>query len=163
MLLCWPSTKIVQAIMIRQKKKKKKNKQKNMAARGRGLFSLYNKIENFKNPLVRNHWTDSNITWQECSFCDPLPSLFKLLWFFKENWPLRGVAYFPYISISKTLKFFLSETTWLISILLEMLLWWPSTKIVQAIMIGQKKKKKKKKTWPPGRGAIFPIYLYRKL
>ena len=62
-----------------------------MAARGRGLFSLYTYRENFKNLLVRNHWnretfknllvrnhwTDFNITWQECFFGDPLPRLFK--------------------------------------------------------------------------------------
>ena len=38
---------------------------KNMAARGRGLFSLYTYIENVKNLLVRNYWTDFNIT--DCS------------------------------------------------------------------------------------------------
>ena len=38
---------------------------KNMAARGRGLFSLYFYIENFKN-LVRNRWADFYITWQKC-------------------------------------------------------------------------------------------------
>ena len=43
---------------------------KNMAARGRGLFSLYIYIENFKNLLVRNHWTDFNIILQECLFGD---------------------------------------------------------------------------------------------
>ena len=37
---------------------------KNMAARGRGLFSLYIYIENFKNILVRNHWTDFHIILQ---------------------------------------------------------------------------------------------------
>ena len=51
---------------------------KNMAARGRGLFSLYIYIEKFKNLLVRNHWTDFNIILQKCSFGDPLPRLFKL-------------------------------------------------------------------------------------
>ena len=50
--------------------------------RGQGLFSLYIYIENL---LVRNHWTDFNITWQECSFGDPLPSLFKLSWFVKKH------------------------------------------------------------------------------
>ena len=82
----WPSTKIVQAIMIRQK---------NMAARGRGLLFLYIYIENFKK-----------------SFCQ------KPLDQFKYN-------------------------------LAEMFLWWPSTKIVQAIMI-------RRKTWPPGGGAYIP-------
>ena len=41
---------------------------KNMAARGRGLFSLYICIENFKNLLVSNHWTDFHIILQKCSF-----------------------------------------------------------------------------------------------
>ena len=44
----------------------------NMAARGRGLFSLYICIKQFRKLLVRNHWTDSNITYQKCSFGDPL-------------------------------------------------------------------------------------------
>ena len=39
---------------------------------GRCLFSLYIYIENFKNLLVRNHWTDFNIILQKCSFGDPL-------------------------------------------------------------------------------------------
>ena len=46
---------------------------KNTAARGRGLFSLYIYIVNFKNLLVRNHWTDFDIILQKCSFGDPLP------------------------------------------------------------------------------------------
>ena len=53
------------------------NSSKNMAARGRGLFSLYIYIENLKNLLVRNQWADFNITWQECFFGDPLTRLFK--------------------------------------------------------------------------------------
>ena len=43
-----------------------------MAVRGRGLFSLYSCIKHFKNLFVRNHWTNFNITWQKCSFGDPL-------------------------------------------------------------------------------------------
>ena len=58
---------------------------KNMAARGRGLFSLYIYIENFKNLLVRNHWTDFNIILQKCSFGNPLPILFKPLGFVKKH------------------------------------------------------------------------------
>ena len=60
---------IVQAIMICQK---------NIAARGRGLISLYIYIENFKNLLVRNHWTDFINTWQKSFLGDSLPRLFKL-------------------------------------------------------------------------------------
>ena len=58
---------------------------KNMAARGRGLFSLYISIENFKNLLVRNHWTDFYIILQKCSFGDPLARLFKPYGFVKKH------------------------------------------------------------------------------
>ena len=152
---------------------------KKVAARGRGLFSLYIYIEKFKNLLVRNHWTDFNIIWQKCSFgdplgrlfkpfgwssfkvvqmvpvhcisrsqelkidfltknsknllvrnhwtdfniilqkCffgDPLPRLFETFGLVKKTCPPGGGDNFPYISISKTLKIFLSETTGPISI-----------------------------------------------
>ena len=58
---------------------------KNMAARGRGLFSLYIYIENFKNLLVRNHWTDFNVILKKCIFGDPLPKLFKPFGFVKKH------------------------------------------------------------------------------
>ena len=58
---------------------------KNMAARGRGLISLYIYIENFKNLLVRNHWTDFNIILLKCSFGDPLLRLFKTFGFVKKH------------------------------------------------------------------------------
>ena len=70
---------------------------KNMAARGRGLFSLF--IEKCKNHLVPNHWTDFRIILQKCSFGDPLPRLFKSFGFVKKTWPPGGRAYFPYICI----------------------------------------------------------------
>ena len=48
---------------------------KNMAARGRGLFSLYIYIKNFKTLLLRNRWTEFNACrnvalvtlYQDCS------------------------------------------------------------------------------------------------
>ena len=52
---------------------------------GRGLFSLYIYIENFKNLLVRNHWTDFNIILQKCFFSDPLPRLLKPFGFVKRH------------------------------------------------------------------------------
>ena len=58
---------------------------KNMAAIGWGLFSLYIYIENFKNLLVTNHWTNFNIILQKCSFGDPLPRLFKPFGFVKKH------------------------------------------------------------------------------
>ena len=97
MFLWWCSTKIVQAIWIRQK---------DMTARwgvggggGRGLFSLYIYIENFKNFLVRHHWTNFNIILQKCSFDDLLPRLFKPFGFVKKHGCQGAGAYFPYISI----------------------------------------------------------------
>ena len=58
---------------------------KNMAARVRGLFSLYIYIENLKNLLVRNHQTDFNLILQKCSFGDPRPRLFKPFGFVKKH------------------------------------------------------------------------------
>ena len=86
-----------------------------MAARGRGLFSLYIYIENFKNLLVRNHWTDFNIILKKCSFGDPLPRLFKPFGFVKKHGRQGAGLIFPIYLYS--LKIFLSETTGPISIL----------------------------------------------
>ena len=88
---------------------------KNMAARGRGLFSLCIHIENFKNLLVRNHWTDFYIILQKCSFGDPLPRLFKPFGFVKKHGRQGAGLIFPIYLYS--LKIFLSETTGPISIL----------------------------------------------
>ena len=52
---------------------------------GWGLFSLYIYIENFKNLLVRNHWTDFHIILQKCSFGDHLPRLFEPFGFVKKH------------------------------------------------------------------------------
>ena len=68
---------------------------KSMAARGQGLFSLYICIENLKNLLVRNHWTDFNIILQNCSFGDPLPRLFKPYGFVKKHGHQGAGLIFP--------------------------------------------------------------------
>ena len=94
MFLWWSSTKIVQAIWISDKKIFK-NIVKNMAARGRALFPLYVCIENFKNLLVRNHWTNFNIILQNCSFGDFLPRLFKPFGFVKKHGRQGAGLIFP--------------------------------------------------------------------
>ena len=136
----WPFTKIVQAIDL----------SKNMAGRGRGLFSPYIYIENFNVLLVRNHWTDFNLTLQKCFLCNPLSRLCKPSWFIKKQGRQRAGLIFPIYLYRKTLKVFFSETTGPISLQLgKMFPWWPSTKIVQVIMIC-------KKTWLLVGGVYFP-------
>ena len=140
MFLWWSSTKIVQAIWICQK---------NMAARGRGLFSLYIYVENLKN-LVRNHWTNFNIILQKCSFGDSLPRLFKPFGFVKKHGRQGAGLIFPVYLYRKLKKSScqkpLNRFPYTFA---EMYLMWSSTKVVQAIWIS-------KKTWPPRGGAYFP-------
>ena len=125
---------------------------KNMAARGRGLFSLYIYIENFKNLLVRNRWTYFNIILQKCFLGDPLPRLFKPFGFVKKHGRQgAGLIFTIYLyrkllksSCPKPLDRFQYDFA-------EMFLWLSCCKIVQAIWICQK-------TWLPGGwggGAYF--------
>ena len=62
---------------------------------GWGLFLLYIYIENFKNLLVRNQWTDFNIILQKCFFGDPLPRLFKPFGFVKNHGRQGAGLIFP--------------------------------------------------------------------
>ena len=142
MFLWWSSTKVAQAIWIRQK---------TWPPGGRGLFSLYIYIENLKNLLVRNHQTDFNIILQKCSFGDPLPRLFKLLGFVKKH-GRQGEELIFHIYLYRKLKKSSSQKPldWFPYNFAEMFLWWLSTKIVQAIWICQK-------PWLPGGGAHFPF------
>ena len=123
---------------------------KNMAARGQGLFSLYIYIENFKNLLVRNHWTDFNIILQKCSFGAPLPRLLKPFGFVKKHGPQGAGLFSLYIYIENFKKSSCQKPLDRFQYnFAEMFLWLSSTKIVQTIWIRQK-------TWPPGGRAYFP-------
>ena len=96
---------------------------KNMAARGRGLFSLYIYIEKFKNLLVRNHWTDFNIILQKCSFGDALPRLFKPFGFVK-NMAARGQDLFSLYIYIENFKNLLVQNHWTdFNNFAEMFLW----------------------------------------
>ena len=77
---------------------------KNKAARGRGLFSLYICIESFRNPLVRNHWTDFHIILQKCSFGDPVARLFKPFGFVKKHGRQGAGLIFPIYLYRNLLK-----------------------------------------------------------
>ena len=84
---------------------------KNMAARGRGLISLYIYIENFKNLLVRNHWTDFHIILQKCSFGDPLPRLFEPFQLVKKH-GRQGRGLFSLYIYIENLKNLLVRNHW---------------------------------------------------
>ena len=128
---------------------------KNMATRGQGLFSLYIYIENFKNLLVRNHWTDFNIILQKCSFGDPLPRLFKPFGFVKNHG--RGLLFFLYIYI-ENFKNLLVRNHWTdFNIILQKCSFGDSVpRLFKPFGFV-------KKHGHQGAGLIFPIYLKRNL
>ena len=123
--LWWP--KIALAIMIHHKI---------MATRGRDLFSPYIYIENFKNLLVIHHWTHFSVIWQKCFFSDFQPSYSS----HKKKWPPGGAGLInPIYLYKKSLNSSCQKPLDRFQYNLEeMFLWWPSTKIVQVIMIHNK-------------------------
>ena len=123
---------------------------KNMAASGRGLFSLYIYIENFKNLLARNHLTDFNILLQKCFYYDPLPRLFKPYGFVEKHGRQGAGLNFPIYLYRKLKIIFLSETTGPISILF--------CRNVPLVILYQdcSSHLDSSKTWQPGGGAYFP-------
>ena len=130
---------------------------KNMATRGRGLFSLYIYIENFKNLLVRNHWTDFHIILQKCSFGDPLPRLFEPFGFIKKHGSQGAGLIFPIYLYRKLKKSSVRN-------------YWTNCNIIwQKCSFGDPLPRLfkpfgfVKKHGRHGAGLIFPIYLYRKL
>ena len=133
---------------------------KNMAARGRGLFSQYIYIENFKNLLVRNHLTDFSIILQKCSFGDPLPRLFKPFEFIKKHgcqgWGGRLGLFSLYIYI-ENLKNLLIRNHWN-----DCNIMWQKCSFGDPVPRLSKPFGFVKKHSRQGAGLIFPIYLYRK-
>ena len=129
-----------------------------MAARRRGLFSLYIYIENFKNLLVRNHWTDFNIILQKCFFCDPLPRLFKPFGFVKKHCRQGAGLIFPLYLYRKLKKNLLVRNHWTdFNIILQTCSFGnPLPSLFKPFGIVKKHGRQ-------GAGLIFPIYLYRKL
>ena len=106
--------------------------------------------KNFKNLLVRNHWTDFNIILQKCSFGNPLPRLFKPFGFVKKHGRQGAVLIFPIYLYRIILKIILSETTGPISI--------KFCRNVSLMILYQdcSSHLDSSKTWPPGGEAFFP-------
>ena len=130
---------------------------KNTAARGRSLFSLYIYIENFKNLLVRNHWTDFNIILQKCTFGDPLPRLFKPFGFVKKM-AARGHGLFSLYIYIENFKNLLVRKHWTnFNIILQKYSFGnPLPRLFKPFGFIKKHRRQ-------GVGLIFPIYLYRSL
>ena len=130
---------------------------KNMAARGRGLYSLYIYIENLKNLLVRNHQTDFNINLQKCSFGDPLPRLFKPFGFVKKS-GRQGRGLFSLYIYIENLKNLLVRNHWTdFHIILQKCSFGdPLPRLFKPFGFVKKHGRQ-------GVGLVFPIYLYRKL
>ena len=127
-----------------------------MAARGRGLFSLYIDTENFQNLLVRNHWTDFHIILQKCFFCDPLPRLFKPFGFVKKHGRQGAGLIFP---IYLYRKFnLLVRNHWTNCNII-----WQKCSFGDPLLRLFKPFGFVEKHGSQGPGLIFPIYLYRKL
>ena len=128
---------------------------KNMAARGRGLFSLYINIENFKNLLVRNHWTNFHIILQKCFFGDPLPRLFKPFGFVKKD-GRQGAGLIFTIYLYRKLKNLLVRNHWTdFHIILQKCFFGdPLARLFKPFGFVKKHGRE-------GAGLIFPIYLYQ--
>ena len=113
--------------------------------------------KNFKNLLVRNHWTDFHIILQKCSFGDPLPRLFKPFGFIKKHGRQGRGLFSLYINIENFKN------------LLVRIKWSDFNIILQKRSFGDPLPRLfkpfgfVKKHGRQGAGLIFPIYLYRKL
>ena len=129
---------------------------KNMAARRQGLFSPYIYIENFKNLLVRNHWTDFNIILQKCSFGGPLPRLFKPFGFIKKHGRHGQGLFSLYIYIE--VKNLLIRNHWT-----DFNIIWQKCSFGGPLPRLFKPFGSIKKHGSQGVGIIFPIYQKRKL
>ena len=131
---------------------------RNIATRGRGLFSLYIYIENFKNLLVRNHWTDFIIILQKCSLGDPVPRLFKPFGFVKKHGRNGGRGLFSLYIYIENFKNLLVRNHWtdFHMILQKCSFGYPVARLFKPFGFVKKHGRQ-------GAGLIFLIYLYRKL
>ena len=131
---------------------------KNMAARERGLFSLYICIENFKNLLVRNDKTDFNIILQKCFFGDPLPRLFETFGLVK-NRTARGRGLFSLYIYIENFENLLVRNHWTsLNIILQKCSFGdPLPRLFKPFGFVKKHGRQ------GGGACFFPIYLCRKL
>ena len=151
---------IVPLVILNQDCSRHSDSSKNMAARGRGLFSLCIHIDNFKN-LVRNHKTDFNVILQNCSFSDPLPRLFKQFGSVKKHGRYGvgggGGLFSLYIYIENFKNLLVRNRLTDFHIILQKCSFGdPLPRLFRPFGFVKKHGRQ-------GAGLIFPIYLYRKL
>ena len=130
---------------------------KNMAARGRGLFSLYIYIENFKSLLVKNQRTDFNRILQKCFCGNPLPRLFKPFGFIKKHGRQGAGLIFLYIYIEKFENLLFRNHWTNFNIILQKRSFGdPLPRLLMPFGFVKKRCRQ-------GAGFIFPIYLQKTL
>ena len=131
---------------------------KNMAARGQGLFSLYIYIENFKNLLVQNHWTDFNIISRKMFLWRSSTKIVQAIWIRQKTWPPGGGAYFALYIYIENLKNLLVRNHWTdFNVILQKCSFSdPLPRLFKPFGFVKKHGRQ-------GAGLNFPIYLYRKL
>ena len=131
---------------------------KNMAARGRGLFSLYIYIENFKNLLVRNHWTDFNIIFPEMLLRWSSSKIVQATMIHQKTWPPVGRGLFSLCIYIENFKNLLVRNHWIdFNIILQKCSFGdPLPRLFKPFGFVKKHGRQ-------GAGLIFLIYLYRKL
>ena len=104
------------------------------------------KKSSYQKPLEQLQYNVAEMfLWWSCT------KIVQAIWIRQKTWPPGGGAYFAlYIYIEKLEKSSCQKPLDRFHYnLAKMFPWWPSTKIVQVIVICQK-------TWPLGGGAYFP-------
>ena len=141
MILGWSSFRVVQMVQV------------HCISRSQELKIDF-LTKNFKNLLVRNHWTDFHIVLQKCSFGDPLPRLFRPFGFVKKHGHQGAALIFPI----ENYKNLLVRNHWTdFNIILQKCSFGdPLPRLFKPFGFV-------KKHGHQGAGLIFPIYLYRKL
>ena len=140
MILGWSSFKVVQMVPVR------------CISRSQELKIDF-LTKNFKNLLVRNHWTDFHIILQKCSFGDPLPRLFKPFGFIKKHGRQGAGLIFPIVNI-ENFKNLLVRIQWIdFNIILQKCSFGdPLPRLFKPFGFVKKHGRQ-------GAGLIFPIYL----
>ena len=131
---------------------------KNIAARERGLFSLYIYIENFKKSSCQKPLDRFQYNFAEMFLWLSFTKIVQAIWIREKTWPPGGRAYFPYIIYIEKFKNLLVRNHWTdFNIILQKCSFGdPRGRLFKPFVFVKKHGRQ-------GAGLIFPIYLYRKI